>query len=95
MRPDLFGPRPRHDPAVLERIKGWAAEALGLPEGTAGMVTELRCAEEGCPDVETVVAVPDGDGPPRQFRAFKPLAAVSRDDLAAAFGVCDGPTTKG
>ncbi len=84
MKTDLFGTRPRNDPAVIDRLKRWTAEALRLPDDTPVMVTELRCAEEGCPDVETVIAVLDTPGRPRQFKVFKPLGEVTRDDLGAA-----------
>ena len=84
MTRDLFGSRPRHDPAVVERLRQWTAEALGLPDGVSVLVTELRCAEEDCPDVETVVAVLDTPGQPRTFKVLKPLGEVTRDDLRAA-----------
>jgi len=44
---------------------------------------QLNCAEEDCPDVETVVGVLE-PGVQRKFKVFKPLAEVTRDDLAAA-----------
>ena len=54
---NLFGQGPAPDPAVAGRIKAWAREMLGLGDDVVVTVTELRCAEEECPDVETVVGV--------------------------------------
>jgi hypothetical protein len=84
MELNLFGSHPRSDPGVIENLKRWTAEALRLSEETPVMVTELRCAEEDCPDVETVIAVLT-PGRPRKFKVFKPLNEVTRDDLVAAF----------
>jgi hypothetical protein len=80
---NLFGKKPAHDPAVVDRIKAWARAMLGLGDDVAVTVTQLNCTEEDCPDVETVVGVLE-QGNQRKFKVFKPLAEVTRDDLAAA-----------
>jgi hypothetical protein len=83
MELNLFGPRPHQDVGAIERVKRWTVEGFGLAEGTTVMVTELRCTEEGCPDVETVIAVLDGPGKTRQFKVFKPLGEATRADVMA------------
>lgn len=80
---NLFGQKPSHDPAVALRVKGWAREMLGLGDDVAVTVMQLNCAEDDCPDVETVVGVLE-PGSQRKFKVLKPLAEVTRDDLAAA-----------
>lgn len=80
---DLFDDRPKTDPAAVARVKGWAVELFGLDPDTRVMVTELRCAEDDCPDVETVVAVLAGPGKARSHKLLKPVADVTRDDVAA------------
>lgn len=80
---NLFGQKPSHDPAVVDRLKGWARELLGLGEDVAVTVMQLNCAEDDCPDVETVVGVLE-QGNQRKYKVLKPLAEVTRDDLAAA-----------
>ena len=80
---NLFGKKPAHDPAVVDRIKAWAREMLGLSDDVAVTVMQLNCAEDDCPDVETVVGVLE-PGSQRKFKVFKPMAEVMRDDLAAA-----------
>jgi hypothetical protein len=80
---NLFGQKPSHDPVVVDRLKGWARELLGLGDDITVTVMQLTCAEDDCPDVETVVGVLE-QGNQRKFKVLKPLAEVTRDDLAAA-----------
>ncbi len=65
------------------QIKEWAREALALPADATLMVSELTCTEPGCPPLETVIAVLDGGGGPRQFKIHRALADVTRADVAA------------
>ncbi|MDB5307815.1 MAG: hypothetical protein JWO38_2017 [Gemmataceae bacterium] len=85
---NLFGEKPRADPGAIARVKGWAADLFNVPADATVMVTELRCAEDGCPDVETVIAVLGGRGPTRSHKVPKPAANVTREDVAAL-----GPAT--
>lgn len=85
---DLFGGR-RTDPAAAARVKAWAADVFGLTDRDTVVVSELRCSDPDCPDVETVVAVLGAPGRARRHVVLKPLAAVTRADLAdlAARGI--------
>jgi hypothetical protein len=74
--------RRRSDPAQVARIKGWVIEHFGVPGDTPVLVTELRCTEEGCPPLETVIAIMDSPGERRQYKLHLPLAEVTADDLA-------------
>lgn len=66
-------------------IKGWARAALGLPDEAVVLVTELRCAEPGCPPLETVIAVlDDGAGGRVQVRLHAPIAALVEADVVGA-----------
>jgi hypothetical protein len=78
---NLFGPKPQTDPAAAARIKGWVVELLGLPADAVVLVTELRCAEDDCPDVETVIGVLGEPGKARKHKLLKPLADVTREDV--------------
>ncbi|MBM4068082.1 MAG: nitrate reductase [Planctomycetes bacterium] len=80
---NLFGQKPSHDPFVVDRLKGWTRELLGLGDDLTVTVMQLNCAEDDCPDVETVVGVLE-QGNQRKFKVLKPLAEVTREDLAAA-----------
>jgi hypothetical protein len=73
------------DPADAARIKRWVAEALGAGGETTVMVAELRCAEPGCPPVETSISVLDKPGEPRQRKIHKPMSDVTRDDVLHLF----------
>ncbi len=42
---------------------------------------ELRCAEDDCPDVETVIAVFGEPGKARKHKLLKPVTEVSRSDV--------------
>lgn len=83
--------RPR--PGISEttrRLKQAARAALGVPDHVTVSVTELTCREDGCPDVETVVAVLAAGEPPRLARIHKPLLEATADDVAAAFAKAGG-----
>jgi len=65
-------------------IKGWVAEFLPLGPETSILVSELQCSEPGCPPIETVIALLEGKGAPRQFKVHRPMAEVSREDVIRA-----------
>lgn len=78
---NLFDQKPPQDPAVAVRVKEWVREVMSLPDDVTVMVTELRCAEEGCPDVETVLAVLGEPGMARKHKLLKPMSEVTRHDV--------------
>ena len=78
---NLFGQKPSHDPAVTARVKDWVREVMSLPDDVTVMVTELRCAEADCPDVETVIAVLGEPGMARKHKLLKPIAEVTFYDV--------------
>ena len=47
------------------------------------MVSELRCHEDGCPDVETVIAVMGDAQTSLTWKIAKPMAQVDAGDIAA------------
>jgi len=78
-----FGTRPKSDPAQVAAIKDWTRAALHLSADTALLVTELQCTEEGCPPLETVIAILDTPGTPQQYKVYKPLHDVTIADIHA------------
>ncbi|MBO0719425.1 MAG: hypothetical protein J2P41_01290 [Blastocatellia bacterium] len=78
-----FGSKSKNDPAQIAAIKSWVVEYFHLSEEVPLMVTELQCTEEGCPPLETVIAILDTPGNVRQYKVFKPLAEVAAEDIAA------------
>ena len=81
MNLDLFGSRPKNDPGKIAAIREWAAEVFRLPPEASVMVAELRCTEPGCPPLETVIAILDQPGQPRQFKIHKAIADVTFADV--------------
>jgi hypothetical protein len=75
---------PRKDAAdrvARARVEEWTRERFALPETDAILVAEVACGLPGCPPIETVVAFWSDEGPRRQFKLFKPIAEIERNDL--------------
>jgi len=72
--------KPKPDPEVIARIKDWARDVFRLPHDVI-LVTELRCTEDGCPDVETVIAVLGEPGKARHHKLPKSAAEVQFFDV--------------
>lgn len=67
-----------------ERVRAWATVApVGDPALQRVVVSELRCHEEGCPPLETVIAVLQAGVPPRRHTIHLPLAEVTREAVLA------------
>lgn len=79
---NLFGGTRNPDPSLVRSIKEWAREVMDLEADAVLAVSELRCMEEGCPEVETVIGVPGSGRPP--VKVSKPMVDVARDDIVAA-----------
>ena len=62
-------------------LRQWVRDAHGIGAGVTVMVTELRCHEVGCPEIETVIAVLYGPGDTRQARIPKGIAEVTLADI--------------
>ena len=58
-------------------IKRWTHELLRLPADTVIIVSEIACADAGCPLVETVVAVFE-DTRTRSWGFIRPRVAVTK-----------------
>jgi hypothetical protein len=78
---DLFGSRPKTDPKRIAEVKEWATEVFRLGSDASVMVTELRCTEPGCPPLETVIAILDRPGQPRQYKIHKAIADLTFADV--------------
>lgn len=80
---NLSGDRPKRNPQQLNQIKQWVVDRFQLSDEVTVMVTELQCTEEGCPPLETVIAILEGPGQTRQYKLHKALAEVTPSDVAA------------
>lgn len=71
------------DAARTRLVKGWVRAALAVGADDFITVNELRCAEPGCPEVETVIGILTAGQPARPLRLHKPLAELTAADLTA------------
>jgi nitrate reductase delta subunit len=69
---------------ALDRVREWTRERFKLPRESAIHVWELACAVPGCPPVETVSVFWIAERR-HQFKVFKPVEEVVRDDLPPAW----------
>ncbi|MBO0857198.1 MAG: hypothetical protein J2P21_01830 [Chloracidobacterium sp.] len=76
------GSKRKNDLSRISAIKGWVIDDFHLSGITPPMITELECAEEGCPPLETVIVILDTPGNPRQYKILKPLAEITAEDIA-------------
>jgi hypothetical protein len=79
---------------AIANIKNAASLHLGLGEDDYVMVTELRCTEEGCPPLETVIAVLRRDQQKRAYKIHKPIGNITAADLQDLFAG-PSPSTSG
>jgi hypothetical protein len=78
---DLFSSRgPRYSGRANE-IKAQVASQLGLAEDATIMVTELACVEEGCPPVETVIAIFQPATQKLQFKLHRSISEITEQDI--------------
>ncbi|MEQ9558195.1 MAG: hypothetical protein RIG67_20685 [Rhodospirillales bacterium] len=66
-----------------QRIKDLVRRRFALDDAATLMVSELRCHEDGCPDVETVIAVMGAARTSLTWKIAKPMALVDAGDIAA------------
>lgn len=79
----FLAPGNKDDGEASARVRAWCRETFGVAEGTTVMVVELRCPEPDCPRLETSIALLDEDLETRQRKIHKPLARITREDIAA------------
>ena len=79
---NLFETKPqRPDAAQGQRVKAWFRELLAVNENATLTITELRCSEDCCPDVETVVCVLLGPGRQRKWHFLLPIEGLTRQHV--------------
>ena len=73
--------KPKTDLTKVRKIKKALGENLSIQNNATITVTELTCLEEGCPPVETVVALLKAGSDPLQHKIHKPAAEFKAADL--------------
>jgi hypothetical protein len=69
---------------AVRRVKAWVAAHAVMGENDAVMVTELQCSEEGCPPIETVLALLRPGHEPLKWKVHKPVVEVAESDVSDA-----------
>lgn len=80
---DILGLSRARPDGSARRIKDLVRMRFGLDDAVTLMVSELRCHEDGCPDVETVIAVMGDAQASLTWKIAKPMAQVDAGDIAA------------
>lgn len=82
--PDPAAPptEPFLDAGQLAAVKKIVRELLRLPADTPVLLSELPCADAGCPLLETTLAVFPDHAPPRVWKFTRPRAALTKLMLA-------------
>lgn len=80
----LFGGRPKRDPEAVARLKAWALASGLVAADTAFSVSEIVCADPGCPGIETVILVMEPGRRTRACKIAKTLDAVTEQDVRDA-----------
>ena len=73
--------KPKTDLTKVRKIKKALGNKLSIQNNATITLTELTCLEEGCPPVETVVALLKAASDPLQHKIHKPAAEFKAADL--------------
>ena len=65
-----------------DRIKTLVRRHMDIADDVTLMVSELRCHEDGCPDIETVIAVMTGADQRQSWKIAKPMMQINEDDVS-------------
>ncbi len=68
-----------------KRVKGWTRERFGLAAGDLVEAGEAASELPGCPPRETRVEFWSAVGTRHHFKVFKPMDAVTEDDIPPAW----------
>jgi hypothetical protein len=79
----MFNKSARHrNHALVRQIKDLVRQRFALDEEDVPIfVAEIACGVPGCPPLETVIAFWTSPDRRHAFKVFKPLIAVTADDL--------------
>ncbi|MEE2932996.1 MAG: nitrate reductase [Pseudomonadota bacterium] len=64
-----------------QRVKDLVRNTWGIDDNVVIMVSELKCHEDGCPDVETVIALMPEDQNPTKIKIASPIAEVDSNTI--------------
>lgn len=79
---NLFGKNQNKDVDSILKIKNWVRKTFELTEYETVLVTELKCHEEGCPPIETVIVVLREETGREQYKFHKRMGEIIFEDIA-------------
>ena len=77
---NLFDRR-RPNGAKVREIKDLVINYFGFPETTVLTAAELRCHDDSCPPVETVITARHSDSSTQDWRLTKPIDEIAKKDI--------------
>jgi hypothetical protein len=77
---NLFDRR-RPNGAKVREIKDLVINYFGFSETTVLTVAELRCHDDSCPPVETVITARHSDSSTQDWRLTKPIDEIAKKDI--------------
>lgn len=83
--------RPAATSADIQRLKGWAYDALNLSTDIPISISQLQCHEPGCAPIETVIAVMTQ--PAQTYKIHAAAGDISQEAMLRALqgqGSCQG-----
>ena len=72
----MFSNPKKQNADQTNRVKALVRDIWGIDEGVVIMVSELKCYEDGCPDLETVVALMAEGAQPKTIKINKSLSEI-------------------
>lgn len=78
---NLFAKRKPEKRLRTQQIKAIVAELLELDQDVTVMVTELTCRDDGCPEVETVIAIFRPEQPKLQITLHSSIEELTDADI--------------
>jgi hypothetical protein len=72
------------DQESRRRVRAWAAVILGARPEDVLTVSELRCGEDACADLETLIVLTPAVGVRRVLKVAKGVSGIEQADLLDA-----------
>jgi len=72
----MFSNPKKQNADQTNRVKALVRDIWDIDEGVVIMVSELKCYEDGCPELETVVVLMDEGAQPKTIKINKCLSEI-------------------
>ena len=76
----FINPNDTANTKLHQLIRTWVKDKFALEDPLELIVSEIKCADPGCPDIDTYITVIK-EGESRKFRIAKPLVYVRKWDI--------------